>query len=427
MKGRSRLVAIALMVLALVGSACSSGDETSESLVVLIDNDEGPITPANFNTFIGFWMVGWVYDPLFARSPDLEPVPALAEEANPSADGLTWEVTLRDDVEWHDGEPFTADDVAFSYNFLIEAGRAPNLAAIDTVEVTGDHSLTIRLSNPAPFFVDEGLAGYYIMPEHIWRDQQPVSGELNQFQGSVGTGPYRIDEIVAGESYTFSANKDYFRGEPKVETLIAKVVKDRTQQFTQLRTGAAQAVLASIPPAQVDQLADDEGIEILRGSDFFNYVFYANGSRAPFDIPEVRTAIARAIDTATLTETIFLGRGTQLPLNWYHPDLPWSENIEHEFDPDEAARLLDSAGIVDSDGDGVREFQGAPASFDILCDANNPAEVRSVELIGGWLADVGIEATASCIDIDTAVSRIWPNFSAIPDPDYDLAIWGWSA
>lgn len=422
-----RTMGILLVAMMLIVGACATGAQTTESLVVLIDNDEGPITPANFNTFIGFWMVGWVYDPLFARSPDLEPVPALATEASPSPDGLTWEIALRDDVTWHDGEPFTAEDVKFSYEFLIAAGRAPNLGAVDSIEVTGDHSVTIRLSQPAPFFVNEGLAGYYILPQHVWEGQEPLSGELNQFQGEIGTGPFVLDEIVPGETYTFSANADYFRGAPKVETLIAKVVKDRTQQFSQLRTGAADAVLASVPPAQVDQLEGDEGIEVLRGSDFFNYVLYANGSRPPFDIPEVRTAIATAIDTASLTETVFLGRGTELPLSWYHPDLPWSENIGHDFDPGRAAELLDEAGLADSDGDGVREFGGIPAEFEILCDANNPTEVRTAELIGGWLADVGIDASPACIDIDTAVSRIWPSFAAVPDPDYDLAVWGWSA
>jgi peptide/nickel transport system substrate-binding protein len=411
----------------MVLAGCGTGVESTESLVVLIDNDEGPITPANFNTFIGFWMVGWVYDPLFARSPDLEPVPALAEEAQPSTDGLTWEITLRDDVEWHDGEPFTAEDVKFSYEFLIEAGRAPNLGAIDTIEVTGDHSLTIRLTQPAPFFVNEGLAGYYILPQHIWEGQEPLSGELNQFQGKIGTGPYMLGEIVPGESYTFTANSDYFRGTPNVNSLIAKIVKDRTQQFNQLRTDAADAVLASVPPAQVDQLANDEGVDVLRGSDFFNYVLYANGSRAPFDIPEVRTALALAIDTTSLTDTVFLGRGTELPLSWYHPDLPWSENIANDFDPDEAIRLLDAAGLTDADSDGFREVDGAPASFEVLCDANNPVEVRTAELIGGWLADVGIDVSPACLDIDTVVSRIWPNFVAVPDPDYDLAVFGWSA
>jgi peptide/nickel transport system substrate-binding protein len=428
MTHRSRLIPVLLVLCLLLGAAaCGGGAATTESLVVLIDNDEGPITPANFNTFIGFWMVGWVYDPLFARSPDLEPVPALATSATPGADGLTWEIELRDDVEWHDGEPFTAEDVEFSYEFLVAAGRAPNLAAVESIDVTGEHNLTITLSEPAPFFLDEGLAGYYVMPKHVWEDQEPVTGELNQFQGSIGTGPFRLEEIVPGESYTFAANEDYFRGRPRVDTLIAKVVKDRTQQFSQLRTGAAQAVLASIPPALVEQLAEEESIELIRGSDFFNYVLYANGSRAPFDDPRVRSALAKAIDTAGLTETVFLGRGTQLPLSWYHPDLPWSEDIAHEFDPAEAAGLLDEAGLSDVDGDGIREAGGAPAEFDLLCDANNPVEVRSAELIAGRLEDVGIIASPDCLDIDTVVSRIWPNFSAVPDPDYDLAVFGWSA
>lgn len=425
---RKRFLAFAVFVLlGLVLNACQSSEETTEQLVVLIDNDEGPITPANFNTFIGFWMVGWVYDPLFARSPDLEPIPALATEATPSGDGLTWEITLRDDVTWHDGEPFTADDVVFSYEFLIEAGRAPNLGAVDKIEADGDHALIITLTQPAPFFLNEGLAGHYIMPEHIWRDQEPVSGELNQFQGKIGTGPYRLVEVEPGESYTFEANEDYFRGKPRVETLIAKIVKDRTQQFNQLRTGAAAAVLSSVPPPQVSELAEDEKIEIAQGSDFFNYIFYTNGSRPPFDQAEVRRAVALAIDAETLVDTVMLGQGVVLPFSWYHPDLPHAINISREFDPERARSVLEGLGMTDSDGDGVREFNGQAMDYEILCDTNNPVEVRSTELIAGWLKEVGISAKQKCIDIDTAVSFIWPNFVAVPDPDYDMAIWGWSS
>jgi peptide/nickel transport system substrate-binding protein len=401
--------------------------EDGEPLIVLLDNDEGPVTPANFNTFIGYWLVGYVYDPLFARAPDLSIVPALATEATPSEDGLTWNVTLRDDVTWHDGEPFTTEDVVFSYDFLKAAGRAPNLAAVETVEAQGDHELTITLSEPAPFFLSEGLAGYYILPEHIWRDQEPVSGELSQFQGQIGTGAYVLEEIVPGESYTFRANPDYFRGEPSVDSIIAKIVKDRTQQFNQLRTGAADAVLSSVPPAQVEQLKDSEEITLANGSDFFNYVFYMNGSRPPFDQVEVRQAIAKAIDTRALVDIVFLGEGVELPLSWYHPDLPWAADIPHEYDPAGAMELLEAAGLVDSDGDGIREFEGESASYEILCDVNNPVEIRATELIAGWLEDVGIEASQNCLDIDTSVTLIWPNFVAVPDPDYDMAIWGWSS
>lgn len=452
-KTRSLLL-MALLLLALIGCQTSTPDaeeavpeagepaDTAEAaetpvgeaeqpagepLIALIDNDEGPITPANFNTFIGYYLVGWVYDPLFARTPTLEATPALATDYAVSEDGLTWTVRLRDDVQWHDGEPFTAEDVVFSYNFLVEAGRAANLTTIENIEATGDHEVVITLSAPNPFFLREGLAGYFIMPEHVWRDQEPISGELSQFQGQVGTGPYRLSEIVPGESYTFTANPDYFRGQPKVDTIIAKIVKDRTQQFNQLRTGEAGVVLSSVPPAQVEQLSADPAIELATGSDFFNYIFYMNGSRAPFDQPEVRQAIAKAIDAGMLVDTVLLGQGVELPLSWYHPEVPWSSDIPREFDPEGAQALLDSAGLTDSDGDGVREFDGEPTAFEILCDTNNPVEVRSTELIAGMLQDVGLGATQNCLDIDTEVTFIWPNFVAVAEPDYDMAIWGWSS
>lgn len=398
-----------------------------ESITVIIDNDEGPITPANFNTFIGYWMVGWIYDPLFIRNPDLEVIPALATSATPSEDGLTWEITLRDDVSWHDGEPFTAEDVAFSYNFLIEAGRANNLSAVESVEATSDYSISITLKNTDPFFYEEGLTSTYILPEHIWRDQEPVSGELSQFQGQIGTGAYRLDTIEPGEYYIFKANPDYFRGEPLVPEIVTKIVKDRTQQFNQLRTGEADAVLSSVPPAFVAELGSNPDLAIAQGSDFFNYIYYTNGSRPPFDDQQVRQAIAKAIDSETLVRVVLLEQGVQLPMSWYHPDLPWSLSIESDFNPEEAAMMLDEAGLTDSDGDGIREFEGENTNFEILCDVNNPVEVRSTELIVGWLEDVGINASQNCLDIDTEVTLIWPNFVSIPNPDYDMSIWGWSS
>jgi peptide/nickel transport system substrate-binding protein len=265
------------------------------------------------------------------------------------------------------------------------------------------------------------------MPEHIWRDQVPVSGELSQFQGMIGTGAYKLVEVVPGESYTFEANMDYWRATPTVPVIIAKIVKDRTQQFNQLQTDAASAVISAVPPSFLEQLESDPDIAIAKGSDFFNYIFYANGSRAPFDIPEMRLALSLAIDSQTLVDIVFLGEVTVLPQNWYHPDLPLSINVPHEFDPAAAMTLLDTAGLTDSDGDGIREFEGAATDFEILCDVNSPTEVRTAELIAQWLGDVGIGASPRCQDIDTSVAQIWPNFVAVPDPDYDMAIWGWSA
>jgi peptide/nickel transport system substrate-binding protein len=407
--------------------AATATPEPTGPLTVLIDNDEGPITPANFNTFIGFWLIGWVYDSLYIRTPELEPIPSLATSATPSEDGLTWTLTLREGVKWHDGEPFTAGDVIFSYNFLIEAGRASNLDAIESMEANGDYGLTIKLKEPQPFFLNEALAGNYIMPEHIWKDQTPVSGELSQFQGMIGTGAYKLVEVEPGQFYRFEANPEYYRGEPVVKEIIAKIVKDRTQQFNQLRSAEADAVLSSVPPAFVAELESNPDLKLAKGSDFFNYIFYVNGSRKPFDDPAVRKAISKAIDTRSLAEVVLLGQGVELPLSWYHPDLAWSINIPHEFDPEAAKAELEAAGLVDSDGDGIREFNGANTDFGILCDVNNPVEVRATELISGWLKDVGIGSSQNCLDIDSSVALIWPNFVSVAEPDYDMGIWGWSS
>jgi peptide/nickel transport system substrate-binding protein len=407
--------------------AATASPEPTKPLTVLIDNDEGPITPANFNTFIGGWMVGWVYDSLYIQSPDFQPIPSLATSATPSEDGLTWDVKLREGVKWHDGEPFTSKDVIFSYDFLVKAGRANNLSAIESTEANGDYGLTIHLKNPQPFFLAEGLAATYILPEHIWKDQTAVSGELSQFQGMIGTGAYKLVEVEPGQFYRFEANPDYFRGEPRVKEMIAKIVKDRTQQFNQLRSGEADAVLSSVPPAIAADLQGNADIKLAQGSDFFNYVFYTNGSRKPFDDPAVRQAISKAIDTKTLVDVVTLGQGVQLPLNWYHPDLPWAIDIPHVFDPEAAKAELEAAGLKDSDGDGIREFNGANTAFGILCDVNSPVEIRATELIAGWLKDVGIGTHRICQDIDLSVSQIWPNFVAVAKPDYDMAIWGWSA
>jgi peptide/nickel transport system substrate-binding protein len=396
-------------------------------LVVLIDNDEGPITPANFNTFIGFWMVGWVYDPLYIRTPDLKVVPDLATSATPSADGLTWTITLRQGVKWHDGQPFTVQDVIFSYNFLMAAGRANNLAAIKSMDANGDYGLTLHLSSPQPFFLNEGLAGTYILPEHIWKDQKATSGDLSQFQGMIGTGAYKLTQVEPGQFYVFEANPDYFRGKPRVDKMVAKIVKDRTQQFDQLRTGDADAVLSSVPPALVADLQSNPDIKIAQGSDFFNYIFYTNGSRKPFDNVAVRQAISEAIDTKSLVDVVLLGQGVQLPASWYHPDLAWSIKTPHVFDPKASAAALEAAGLVDTNNDGIRELNGKNTDFGILCDVNSPVEVRATELIAGWLKDVGIGAHQNCLDIDSSVALIWPNFVAVPKPDYDMGIWGWSS
>jgi len=424
MKRLMSLIITMMILLIPLLTACQPTPEV-EPLVVLIANDEGRLTPTSHTSTVGQWMTGWVYDSLYARDVDLNPVPSLATGATPSADGLSWEITLRDDITWHDGEPLTPNDVIFSYGFLMKAGYAPQLAPIDHMEMTGDHALRIVLRQPSPFFLREALASTYIVPAHIWQDVDPESEAVTQFEAGVGTGAYRLTEVVPGESYTFTANEDYFVGEPRVKIIRADIVTDPVQREEQLKAGAAAAILDPIGPTRADTWAEAEGIALSEGSDFTNYVLYVNGSRPPFDQTRVREAISMAIDTRGLVNAVMAGRGMALPSSYYHPDLPWAVGIPHIYDPDATRALLEFSGLTDSDGNGIREWNGEPTAFTMLCNSNQPTEVAITTFVVNALRNVGLDAQPNCVDNDTLLRHIWPNFVAVTAPDYDLALWSW--
>ena len=425
MKRRTLILVAVFFTASLILSACGAPVQ-SGPLTVIIGSDEGLLTPVNYNTDTGYRMLGWVYDSLYTLDPDLNPVPSLATNAALSTDGLTWQIALRKDIRWHDGQPFTAQDVIFSYQFLKDSGQARNLSVIDSMEARGDFALIINLSQPYAFFMNDVLAHYYIMPQHLWGNQQAVSGAPIDFQGTIGTGAYKLTEVVAGQSYTFEANSDYFRGQPQVPGIVAKVVTDPAQQVEQLGSRQAAAMLSSATPDQVAGLTGTTGVQLSTGSDFTNYVLYTNGSRPPFDQTKMREAILLAIDSQTLVDTVLQGHGTALPSSYYDPELPWAIDVPYDYDPVAAQALLGFVGVTDSNGDGIREWDGAPTDFAILCDSNDPFEVQASDLIVGWLKDVGIGAHQDCQDLTTETSAIWPNHVAVANPNYDIAIWRWS-
>ncbi len=203
--------------------------------------------------------------------------------------------------------------------------------------------------------------------------------------------------------------------------MIVKVVPSRAQQADELRKRTAGASLAAMDPTQAGQLERVRRIDLAEGANTLSYILYTNGSRPPFDQDSVREAISLAIDYDTLVKDVLLGRGKVLPSSYYHSELPWAVGVMPLYDPDAARTLLEFADLLDSDGDGVREWQGQPMDYAVLCNSDRPlgAGHRSHSQ---WLQDVGIEAHANCVDTSTQLSLMWPNYRAIPNPDYDIAL-----
>lgn len=392
-----RLVAAAgAVALATACGADGSGPaEEVDRLTIAVPVDVGPI-----NLFAQHEeaLTELVYDKLLAPSPYVdEPQPWLAEEVV-MRDELTWSVTLRDDVAWHDGEPFTADDVAFTIAYFTEAptGRwthhVNEVPHIADVVVTGPHTLELTCAYPCPELGPVTLADLPIVARHDW---EGVEDPATRSDLPVGTGPYRLTAHDPVEGYTFAAHTDHFAGAPQVAELRMPIIPDPTAAFTALTTGEVDAVMRPVTPELLDRLRATDGIEVVATAPLAFPELRLNYERPPFTDETVRRAVSLAVDRAELLEVVALGQGRPATTGYPHPDSPWTApDLATPTDPAEAARLLDEAGLLDRDGDGVREHpDGTPVAFTVVAAANEPTHVRAAQLVAEHLAAVGLDVT----------------------------------
>lgn len=442
-----RLVLALALVLALGLAACSGSDGVNDAgaspgpaaspagaagspaeLVVAIGGDEGTLTPYTYMTgYPGWNLMNLVYDTLLVLDEESVVQPHLAESYEVSDDGLTWALTLADGVTWHDGEPVTAEDVAFTFDYVQQytSSRFTGPASAAT-DVTADgNTVTFTLDTPNPEFAVRPLADMPIMPAHVWEDvDDPEAAGVDL---AIGSGPYVLIDHTPDQSYTLTANEDYGLGEASLAGVTLSVIPEQQTAIAALQSGEVQAVTDGIPPQLVEQLEQAEDVEVVTGPEFGSTLLVMNNGRGPFDVPEVRQAISRAIDIDDLVDTVLLGQGTPGDPGFVHPESPYASSPRsHVFDPQEAVSLLEAAGATEGEG-GVRELAGEPLSFDLLVYADAPDRLRTAELIRDQLAEVGVEVTIDALDADSVDALVWPEFDVANGRDYDMALWGWSA
>jgi peptide/nickel transport system substrate-binding protein len=409
------------------------GAGTAASVRAAITGDEGTLNPYTYVTgFPGWNLLMLQYDSLMQIDTDGLPQPWLATSVEMSDDGLVYSLELAEGVTWHDGEPLTAEDVVFTVDYFTSnpaASRfARDLNGVEGAEATGDLTVEITLAAPNPSFPLRGLADVPIIPAHIWADV--TTPEEHQFEdvSNVGTGPYRITEYTANQSYTLEANPDYFRGAPAVDELVLVQFADDAGALAAMNSGEVDVIFGQVAPEQIELLSAQEGVEILQGPEYTNQLLDYDAQLPPFDDVAVRQAMSLAIDRQDLVDTVFLGAATVGNAGWTHPDSPaYNPAVETTYDVDAANALLDEAGYSDSDGDGIREFDGAPMSFEIITNSGDALRLRTAELVGTMLADIGIEASVSSVEQATWEEAIWPGFDVANGRNYQLGMWGWSA
>ncbi|WP_197381941.1 ABC transporter substrate-binding protein [Mycolicibacterium mengxianglii] len=425
--GSSRRSRVAPLVVAtaLLAAACgstdstASGPATADTLTIAVSKDSGPL-----NIFAGQTdqMTELIYDKLLAPSPYVaEPQPWLATDVR-QVDATTWDVDLRDDVTWHDGEAFTADDVVFSFHFMHAAptGRfthhVNDTPSISTIEATSETSVRFVCDYACPELGTVTLADLPVLPEHVWSKVDPADAR-EWTELPVGTGPFKLVDYSPTSGYRFEANTDYFAGAPTVGELVMPVIPDSSAAFTALRSGQIDAADRALTPELVDQFTASKDIGVITVSPLSYPEVKLNYTREPFAQHDFRAALNLAVDRDQMLDVVALGQGRAATQGYTHPDAPFAApDAATPYDPQRAEALLDQLGWIDADGDGTRENpRGASAPFTLVVDGGNAPHVRAAELLVEDFAEVGIAVEIKTLDAGSLTD-------ASANMDYDLYI-----
>lgn len=424
MRGRRPLVILLALSLAVVLAPAGSAQE-ADQVTVALNGFENNITPFthSFGAFPNTHdLLHLVYDSLFWSQASDDPEPWLAESAEPSEDATTWTVTLREGVTWHDGEPFTADDVEFSMEYYLEhaadsgryAHHVADMPRLEDTEVVDDHTIRLQFAHPAGQFKIMPGADLPIIPRHQWEDVTDPGSATEMLP--VGTGPYELAEIVPDQQYRFEANADYFLGEPLVGELLMPIIQEPAAAFAALQTGDVDYVARNVPPELVEAFEQADDIELARGTIFESTQLYFNTRREPLSDPQLRKAIATAIDREAVLETVLLGQGQLGRDSYLHPESPWAIDEEiREFDVEAAEAMLDEAGYDETNEEGIRlDPEGNPLEFTVLVSSFEPATIRTAQLVAEQVSEVGIQLEVQALDPATIGERRRP-----PEPDQE--------
>ncbi|NED96953.1 ABC transporter substrate-binding protein [Phytoactinopolyspora alkaliphila] len=421
-QGLWRMAAAALGT-ALVLAACDTGEDVdvdqdgsgAENGATDEDGDAAPVQgtfvaaisgePDQFDphvtsAYASFQVLENVYDTLVVPDDEGEFQPSLATEWTTSDDGLTWTFTLRDDVVFHDGSEFDADDVLYSFNRIIdeELANAYRFASVDEITAPDAQTVEITLTEPTPALLDNvgGFKGMAIIPEGA-ADEYDLATE------GAGTGPFAMGSPGAS-GISLTAFEDHWGGPPSVDQVEFRYISEATTALTSLRTGEVHWT-DNIPPQDIESLQSEDGIEVGVSPSVDYWYLALNQDVEPWDQLEARQAVAYGINREQIVDVTQFGAATvnqtAIPEDnfWYHDYAPF------DHDPDQARDLLDSAGVEEGQSLGIMVVQDTEG-------------VQAAQVMEANLADIGIS-----VQIEQEPSSTWLDRQA--EGEFDAFMWSW--
>lgn len=349
----------------------------------------------------------WDFDDQNNPHPVLVTEMPSLENGGISEDGTTITLTLRDDIVWSDGEAITSDDFVFTYEMYVDPKNTVASAypydLIETIE-TPD-ALTVVMTFSEPFAPWMGTLWHGLLPAHVLRPVYEAEGTIDNAEWNraptVGCGPYTFTEWESGSFSRFVANENYWLGKPKIDEIFIRFVPDDASQIAALKAGEGDLgtffAYSDVPSLE------ESGIEIVKVYSGYNEVWYfylpEEGGHPALKDVRVRQAIAMAFDRFSLVEDLLLGLTEPAVSMWDNmpyvdPSLePWP------YDLDAANQLLDEAGWIDTNGDGVRDKDGVEL---VLKHGTTTREIRqdTQAVAQQQLAEAGIQLELLNYDSD---------------------------
>lgn len=332
-----------------------------------------------------------IFNGLTGHNGDNEIVPALAKSWEFDKATNTYTFQLEQGVKWHDGEPFTAEDVKFTIEAIQNpengSENAPNYEDVQEITVIDEHTISFRLSAPNVAFIDYMTMA--ILPKHLLDGEDMQTSDF--FRSPIGTGPYKLSAWDEGQAITLTKNETYFKGEPNIDTLVFKIVPDDNAKSLQLQTGELDMALLTPKDAQNFVGKDGYTCYDLRTSDYRGILFNF-GNEYWQKNRDIIPAICYGLDRQAIMDAVILGQGIvaygPLQRNVYN-----NEDVEqYVYSPEKAATILEAAGC-EKNADGFYYRDGEKLGFPISVGAGDQVRVDMAQIAAQQLREIGLDVT----------------------------------
>ncbi len=394
-----------LLIFALVFSMNGLVFAQNDTLVIGSGAEATGLDPRLETDVPSFERINVIMEPLVKFDVDMNLTPLLASSWEFSSDSLTLTFYLQEGVTWHDGTPFTAHDVKYTYEWVLDPDNGASNRGlyqdISKIEVVNDYEIEFHLSKPYSFLLNN-IARMPITPKH--------AGDRSDFrQNPVGTGPYKLVSWTRDDRMILRANEDYWGGKPIIQNLIFRTIPEDATRLLAFEAGEIDIYQGGIVPQELPRLEQDPKFVVQRTPGTgYTYLGFNTRVGALGDV-RVRRAVSHLIHREGIVQRVMNGIGTPgigpIPtgLPWFNPDVP-----RYEYSPEKAKELLAEAGYPDGEIK-LRLFTN-----------ENPVRMRIAEILQHEAQQVGITVEVTIEEFGAYLARIQET------DDYDIFILGWS-